>query len=122
MVGLSWPIAPETSEIPASPASAPETMKAKNTIFDAEKPAKRPALGLWPSTFTSKPRSVRDSMNQAATAATSAKTKPQWARPEDDQTSGRMAYSWKLRVSGKFMPPGLRQGPRTSQSRKSWAT
>ena len=51
--------APETSEMPASPASAPDSRKAKNTMPAREKPAKRPARGLWPSTLTSKPFSVR---------------------------------------------------------------
>ncbi|MNL85822.1 hypothetical protein D3C87_2142860 [compost metagenome] len=60
-------------------------------------------------------------MNQMRIAAMMAKAKPQWVRPEAIN-SGRMASAAKLRVSGKFMPPGLRQGPRTIQSRKSWAT
>lgn len=51
-----------------------------NTIERDEKPAKRPALGLCPSTLTSKPFSVRLIMNHSASAAMTAKTKPQFAR------------------------------------------
>ena len=101
-LGCSWPIGPDTSEMPASPASAPDSRKAKNTMRPGEKPAKRPARGLWPSTLTSKPFSVCDSMNQTSTAATRAKTKPQLARARRPaQICGRMASVGEADGAGK---------------------
>ena len=44
--------------MPARPASAPDSAKAKVVIRRLEKPAKVPARGDWPSTRISKPFSV----------------------------------------------------------------
>jgi hypothetical protein len=59
---------------------------------------------------------------QTSTAATSANTKPQLARPEAGISSGNIAESLNCIVCGKLKPFGSRHGPRTSQSRNSCAT
>lgn len=51
-------MAPLTSEMPASPASAPENSIENQIILREEKPAKRPARSDWPRTVISKPFNV----------------------------------------------------------------
>ena len=100
MEGWSCPTGPATSQMPASPASPPESPKHSHTVREREKPPKAAARGASPLTRISKPLSVRDMNTKSTATATSARSAPRCTRPAP--RVGRVCQAWNSIDSGKL--------------------
>ena len=120
MVGWSCPTGPATSQMPASPARAPESPKQSQVVPGGGKPPKPLARGASPLVRISKPLRVRDMNTDNTTTTMTANTAPRCTRPSPKVAS--RCQSLKLMDLGKLNPWGSRHGPLTSQSRRYCAT
>ena len=107
---MSWPIGPDTSIVPASPARPPLSSRQSQMILVREKPAKRAAAGAWPTTLISKPMIARAISTHAPTATAIASSAPRCSACalEDDRHDRGIGEHARLREA---VPFGVLDGP-----------